>query len=107
MVAISGFYLGLYGLSKVLSAVFSSPKKEVGKSAPPSPVCSYKEGVFSTCAVGVLLPRVHIFFSLLQSNKAVCMRNEILCSPTYSVQGGIEDVEAFFYYSSVSVVKYT
>ena len=35
------------------------------------------------------------------------MRNEILCSPTYSVQGGIEDVEAFFYYSSVSVVKYT
>ena len=36
VVAISGFYLGLYGLSKVLSAAFSSPKKEAGKSAPPS-----------------------------------------------------------------------
>eukprot|EP00904_Undaria_pinnatifida_P012010 jgi/Undpi1/793/HiC_scaffold_10.g04257.m1 len=32
VVAISGFYVGLYGLSKVLSAMFSSPKKEV---APP------------------------------------------------------------------------
>lgn len=38
VVAISGFYLGLYGLSKVLSAVFSSPKKEVGKSPPPPPL---------------------------------------------------------------------
>ena len=37
--AISGFYVGLYGLSKVLSAMFSSPKKEVGKSRPPS-TCS-------------------------------------------------------------------
>ena len=40
VVAISGFYVGLYGLSKVLSALFSSPKKEeVGKSSLPSP-CS-------------------------------------------------------------------
>lgn len=31
VVAISGFYVGLYGLFKGLSALFSSPKKEEGE----------------------------------------------------------------------------
>lgn len=32
VVAITGFYVGLYGVFKVLSAAFSSPKKEIGEA---------------------------------------------------------------------------
>lgn len=41
--AISGFYVGLYGVFKILSAAFSSPKKaEIGESVTTAVAASYE-----------------------------------------------------------------
>ncbi|CAN0451105.1 unnamed protein product [Ascophyllum nodosum] len=40
VVGIAGFYVGLYGLFKVVSAMFSSPKKKLGEIQAPAAAAS-------------------------------------------------------------------